>query len=1021
MRKILTIGSLAVASVAIAAITAAVPKQDEMPLPKRMAISQQSAATADDDTKEYGYTLYGKSMFDSEGNNVYRLGGEPVKYGVDVNLNAEASEALLLNIVNMEHRGTAVAGKGVYDAQGGTISILSPTSPVSGDDFTTIGTVEEMPVKLLALNAYGIGYVENLGEFVVDVLDEGRKLVPRSGFAGYVYDAEYNGFVGSIDVVYDAVLFKNEKGVHMQTKENGLDFGNAYKGVKIKREFRLYNTGSEASDFIVYTDNEAFITNISSGFIKPGEWKDITVTYSPSELGDISSILAVESESDDILELPLKASCLENIDYSAIVNGGDISFQMASEYPWKMSEIDGAPVAISDNVGIYESQSVLRATCTIGENEIGTFNWDGYYDSRFYCYDPFTVAVDGEEVFHSEENGPVVGEIKLGPGEHVIDFIYEKEQKVDAFQFEYGNDYTYIKSLSLTKESVQQFDFVTDVDAVDFGRYFKGSFVGDNLDFTRTVHVANRGWDAVEFKSFETEYPFSASAEYTTVASQETGSFEITVNTNEPGDYYGVVTVKTNDKDIRVVCHVLVQEMPDYSAIVKEGEFKFDTYRLSPYVVDGDKAYNSSGGNLKDNNEPCSFLMVTFNVPEGKTGNICWKGEFDPDGTNDIGLTMLDQNLMSLFEKKKCYAGEKSYYPYQVRQIAPGEHSVIFIFFSSDDNHNVTGTLSVSDLSLTFDPIPKRHAEIWGESIVDFGEISADAGAEATTNIANTGSEMITVTDVKPSLDGVFNATLLTAGNELESLNMVGVNVTCNPNGKTGLIEGTVTVNTSVGAVEIPCRVVVEAKEDAFYSEGFERGVDGWTFFDDDESPAEQWELVANATNAHGGSGMIRSNSWTNDWSLPFNYAVSPEIEIPDWGATLRYWVMAESPSEMEHYKVFVGNGTDIATYTEIDENEVNAAGWNEHKVSLDEFAGQKKSIIFLHCADDCCGWLYIDDISISSKTSSVQDVTVEIPVSTEYYTIDGRRAPSEPVPGIYVKLEKMADGSRKVSKILIK
>lgn len=1024
MKKFFTFGCFASLSVAFAAVAAINPQQSELQLPKRaVEVKQaQSVIKSDADSKTYGYTLFGKSMFDEEGNNVYRYGGFPVCYGVDITLDAAASEASLLNIINMEHRGTAVAAVGKYDADNAVISITSPEQFVSGDDYATIGTFEDKPVKLVALDAYGIGYVKNVENFVIDICEGGRKLLPRSDMGGYIYNKDDNRLRDIVDIVYDVVIFKNEDGVHLQTMENGLDFGGVYKDNPVKRTFRLYNTGTESTDFIIYTGNDAFVVDTQTGALEPGEWKDVCVTCSPSEIGDLTSTVSIESEADDPVVLPLKGACIPDVDYSPIVREGDFSFRMTSEHPWIMKEIDGQMVAASDNVEIYESQSVLRAICSLANDEKGKLSWEGFYDPRFGTYDPLTVVIDGEEIQRYTEKGATVGSVDLGPGSHIVDFIYEKAKKFDSPMIEYGKDFAYLSSLALSKEKIERFSYETDVEAIDFGRHFKGSVMGDNLDFTRTVNVANHGWDNLEFVSFEAEYPFSASAGQTSIPSQKAGSFNITVDTSEPGEYESVVTVKTNDKDIKIPCHLLVQEMPDYSAIVKEGDFTFDTYRLSPYVVDGNTAYNSNGGPLKDNNDHTSFLYATFNVPQGKVGNLSWNGEFDPDGTEDMAITMIDQGLMTLLSEKKCYAGEKTFYPYQVRQMAPGEHSVLFVFFGQgEDGHEIKGSLSVSDLSLTFEPIPERQAEVWGNPVVDFGEVASDAEVNIMTQVANTGSETISISGVTPSADGVFDVALETGVSSIESLESVAVQVTCRPGGKVGMLEGKVTLNTNIGDIEIPCSAYVEIPEEALYKEDFENGADSWIFFDDDDSTDEQWEFMADAPDAHSGSGLIRSNSWTSNWSLPFNYAVSPEVEIPEGGANLRFAVMAETPCNMEGYKVFVGDGTDVSTYVQIFAETVEKSGWNEHKVSLNDFAGQKKNIIFLHCAEDCCGWLYLDDVSVTAKPASLSQVNESFPVAVEYFTLDGRKAARNPQPGVYVRVERMADGSKNVSKIFVK
>lgn len=1015
------------ATLAVASVTSVIQKinarHDSRASSRQEAVVQQkaarTAARAESAPESAQYTLYGKSMF-KDGENVFRFGGNPVSHWVDLQIDETAGEASVLNLMDTEDLDGQYA-KGIYDPESSTITIESPADTEDGDRFQTIGYSGEYPVKLVATHAFGIGYLENVDGLVMDVYDDGEKIVPRSGYTGYEYYDDY-GFGSAIDVYYDVVLFRNHEGVMLQAKENSLDFGATYKGVGYERQFRVYNTGSEETDFIVYTDNELFKTDIPSGDLKPGEWKDITVLFTPDSEGDFSATVTVESDAERDVELSLTAVCMPDVDYSGIAEG-ELSFAMTPDYPWQMKEIDGAPVAMSDNAGIFESTSTLRALCTVADNEKAVLSWEGYYDPRFYNYDPFTVEADGIEIFRSGENGPVGGDITLGPGEHTVDFIYDKGPRVDAWNFEYGQDIVYLSSLKLVKEEIAQFKTETDRDAVDFGRHFTDSYVGDNfMDIPQSVTVSNLGWDTLEIQTINDNYPFSATCAVNSIGSQQTGTIDISLDTQEPGDYSSDVVVKTNGDDIVIHCHAVIEEMPDYSAIISSGDFNIDTYRLSPFVVDGDVAYNSNGGRLKDNNEDMSFIMFTFEVPDGETGNLRWDGTFDSDGTADYAFAMLDMDLLSIYQDR-CYAGEKTFYPYQVLSMPPGEHSVLLVYCKKgDDERDITGTLTLSDISLTFDPLPEARAEIWGDKCVDFGDIDEGVASSSRIYIANTGTSALSVTGVSPSADGVFTAEVADMGEEVTSLSTAVVTVVCNPAGVSGLVSGTVVVSTTSGDVEIQCSASVTGKEDVVYIEDFENGAEGWTFFDDDENPDEQWSLITDSE-AHGGSGMIGSNSWTSDWSLPCNYAASPAIEIPADKPELTYWVKANTPSDMEAYAVYVGDGDDLSTYVKLYEGEVTESGWNKKTLSLKDFAGQKKNIIFCHCAYDCNDWLYIDDVMVVRAPGSGVDASVEAqtPVKVEYFTPEGLPAGESPEAGVYVRRAMMSDGSIIVSKIIRK
>lgn len=1017
------------ATLAVASVTSVIQKinarHDSRASSRQEAVVQQkaarTAARAESAPESAQYTLYGKSMF-KDGENVFRFGGNPISHWVDLQIDETAGEASALNLMDTEGLDGQYA-KGIYDPESSTITIDSPTDTEDGDRFQTIGYSGEYPVKLVATHAFGIGYLENVDGLVMDVYDGGEKIVPRSGYTGYEYYDDY-GFGSAIDVYYDVVLFRNHEGVMLQAKENALDFGNTYKGVGYERQFRVYNTGSEETDFIVYTDNELFKTDIPSGDLKPGEWKDITVLFSPDIEGDYSATVTVESDAERNVELSLTAVCLPDVDYSAIAEG-ELTFAMTSDYTWQMKEIDGVPVAMSDNAGIFESTSTLRALCSVADNEKAVLSWEGYYDPRFYSYDPFTVEADGIEIFRSGENGPVGSDITLGPGKHTVDFIYDKGPRVDAWNFEYGQDIVYLSSLRLVKEEIEQFKTEIDRDAVDFGRHFTDSYVGDNfMDIPQSVTVTNLGWDTLEIQTINDNYPFSATCAVNSIGSQQTGTIDISLDTQEPGDYSSDVVVKTNGGDIVIHCHAVIEEMPDYSAIISSGDFNIDTYRLSPFVVDGDVAYNSNGGRLKDNNEDMSFIMLTFEVPDGETGNLRWNGSFTSDGSSDFAFAMLDMDLLAVYEKE-CDASEKTFFPYQVLQMQPGEHSVLFAYTKKDgEEHEVTGTLTLSDISLTYGPLPEKRAELWSNGSVDFGRMDEPAPATKRVEIANTGLSEMMITGITPSADGMFTAEADDMEEEVPSLSTAGVTLTYSPGNATGLLSGTVIVSTTSGDVEIQCVASVTSPEDIAYREDFENGLEGWTLFDDDETPDEQWQLIADGSvSAHSGDGVLGSSSWTSDWSLPCNYAVTPAIDIPAEEPTLSFWEKASMPSRTENYKVYIGDGDDVSSYVLLYEGYGERSKWNKREISLKDFAGQKKNIIFCHCATDCNDWLYIDDVMVVMKAGSgvKETATAGTPVKVEYYTLQGLPAGSNPADGIYVRKAVMSDGSIVVSKVRIK
>lgn len=971
------------------------------------------------------YVLFGKSMFDKENNlNMYLQGGMPVSYPVWIDFTSP-SDVAVDNLIDVRYMN-GEAASGTYDQSSGTLTILTPYDFDSSGSLQRIGMTGNNDIILVGGTAYGIGYFDYTEKIVFDVSSDFGRLIPRSGFCGTLI--EDGTALSYADIIYDAVLFRKSDGVGFRSDKDEIDMGNGYVGNTYSAVFTLYNVGDESTDYVITPLGSPCITvDNDAGVLSPGEKKETTVLFSPDKTGNFSSELIIESEGETI-EVTVTAKAIADEDYAPIVTEGNFRFKMSGLYPWIMDELDGNPVARAANTGISSTVSTLTALVAVDESERGILSFSGLYDPRFSSYDKFYLLVDEEEAYRPTEKGNFDAEIVLGPGEHTLEFVYDKGSFVVAGPgYEYGDDIVYLSKLSLINETVKEFDYTIDKDEVDFGRFFEGSRLFEEGDVQ--IGISNKGYKTIEITGVSADAPFKVVCDSRSIAPQATGSLVLKVEPCTEGIYESDVTLTTNAGDIIIPCKASVERMPDYSAIVTSGDFTFDTDRNYPFVIDDGKAVNSTS-KVTDDEDRLSFFVAYFTVPQGSTGNLRWKGSLDCQEaalgqTPDFGLIIVDESYIALLNGR-CTVSHHSFYPEQVLGLAPGEHSVYFCYNQNGDGQ-YTGEdlLAISELSLDFEPLPELSAELWdGRDMIDFGSLYAVQTSIQSVNIANTGKSGIQLTGFT---DSKHFKVVAPDDTELYSLAMSPLSICFDPAQEDGIFEEEIQVSTTAGTIKIKCTGTAMPMDNVLLLEDFDGDISEWTFFDKDNDSANQWRAINSGTAsnpyAHSGPGCLVSCSFNDSFILPDNYAVSPEFTIPEDGAELTYWVAASDKEYFaEIYDVIIGSGDDMATYETVFSEQLDSRNYRMNTIDLSEFKGRTVSVIFRHHSDSYEDYLLLDDVLVKTKSQEgISDTRNEGEVkSVEYYNLNGFKV-EKPGRGIWVKRTVYSDGTSINEKTIVK
>lgn len=425
--------------------------------------------------------------------------------------------------------------------------------------------------------------------------------------------------------------------------------------------------------------------------------------------------------------------------YSFNYNGGDVftySITLTREGNkvtlnnlFDMEAQSAGSWSVSKDLPIEGTYDETEKTITI---PVGTVcgDYGGYYDA----------ILSGGTV---SENGV------LTPSAEVVfdvegDFERITAREAVAATYTYGTIRIY-KSFTAAVAKADVANLISFTEDMDFGETFVGN------DATRTVQLINTGGMDADFSIVldSDDDSYTVTPQAGTVPAKSVLELVFTLNNNTAGEYEGIATLTydngTSEENLVFSMNGKVKDYPNYSAIVKEGDFTFTTGIDFPFEItdlgDGTTVAQSGTHGAYGN----SYLEAKFSVPEGKLGTLSWKGKsnnssywyqcaggyFVDDLTTAVAsITGTDEDISSSIE------------------FAPGEHFIRFQY----DGYYYTGLeenkLYVYDLSLTTTDIQSNAAELLTPEIKLGNFVLKTGESHGTANIIirNKGANELKVT-----------------------------------------------------------------------------------------------------------------------------------------------------------------------------------------------------------------------------------------------------------------------------------
>lgn len=627
----------------------------------------------------------------------------PANYKATVTI--DGTDATIDGFVNLENYTVKSTNSvhGVYDAEAKTVTVSTPSydSSKKYTSYTQLGTISyygsEMAIVLFAgqmewdeeEQQYGLVTED---ELVFDVSDDLKTLTPRTGYGAYGFNT-YNGSNGGFVNFFKTATWMqmtDEPLLLIQPDTLELAGAGVTVGAHVKKEFMLSNIGLTSTNYTCNVTGDG-LQVYASRTISAAATSTYKVVLTPKQEGDFTGEVEFVAANGSTAKMIVKATVNAAPDFSAIIKEGDITFSLADDFPFVITDTIaavGQTVAVSTNDKENDS-STLLCNVSVPEGKTGVLSWKGMSTSM--SPNGLVITLDDEqEIFYNVYtysglvgHDDVSNTLILQPGDHTVQFINEM----------YHNFYIYGYSSEPFRTWLYDFEFklvdktanaaILKDEAVDLGRHYVDKFA---ITDTVTVRLVNLGTEPLQVTGFEGTDNFDGVQDNAVAAYSEELPVNLIFTTSEAGDYEGNVTVKTTAGDFTVNCMASAERIIyDYSPIVSEGEFSFDTSLDYPFYVQGDSAYSSIA--YISDKAPKSWLEAQFIVPEGQEGVLTWEGHnSSAEGFTFMGSTQHNDGTTITLDGKvsQDFDGEveagSTNFTLAERTFAPGRHKIRFLY-----------------------------------------------------------------------------------------------------------------------------------------------------------------------------------------------------------------------------------------------------------------------------------------------------------------------------------------------------
>lgn len=1025
-------------------------------LPAGQALKLKSASTAQlpnlapmraDEAQQGGtYWVSAKSLYDDKGNFVPDS-PYPVTYSAQFAFDGE--EVTITNLVATPNYSLSskYPVKGTYDPETRLITVETPLyTAVGGNptkDYTLLGTItdgsDELYVMLISgnteLDSNGEWSTNMKGQLVFSVSEDMQTITPKTGFSAYAVDGSNYGR-GFLACYNASTFYRSTPDATPMASTDLIDMTSKwfYPGKEITASFSLTNIGETDATYTVTSTNEYIYASSSKGSIKAETTKEITIVINPEEVGPVEGDLTFTLDNGKSVTVHVKALASEFPDFSHIVKAGDFEFDTDGDAPFLLNtDFMGFPVAMSTNKG-NGTISTFTAMFTVPEGKTGILSWQAFG----YGTQPNGTRImlnDKQIMFNTTHDKWTPYDMSQAVVVESGDYILEFQHIIDRdWYMDYGKQpiptQLYVYDLSLETLSGAEHAATLVHNDVTFDKQYvdKLSAVSET-----SVRLVNAGTEPLQITAIEGDDHFGGIVPEATAPYKGALNVTLTFEGTEARAYDGSVVIKTNAGDFPVSCHSELVALPtDYSAIVKEGEFSFNTSMIYPFLVsDEATAYNSTSKVDTDMGE-YSWLEASFVVPEGKQGLLSWKGY---NSSEDFFSMMGQQSLINGtiitlsngYEQQ--FAGETSVasskLPAEVLQFGPGRHSVKFLYQTKSSEPKGDDRVDISNLRLTLDDVVSEAFSVDQEN-VEFATVRKGRKSYATVRLHNEGGHDLKVTAIEP--DGDFSG--IVPANTAKTFGYLPVKLVFAPT-NSGAETGDVVIKTTSGDVTIHCSAIADELDGTpIYNEEFEEDFSDWTNVDADGDgacwiPASPQSIPQDLHAGYQSDECLASLGWdikNQEEHYPDNYALTPAITIPADGEThLLYFTSVRGE---ETHDVLAGTGTDVTTYTTLETFSMSSylndptQGWEEKDVDLTAFAGQTVHIAFRHYVSSF--WMQIDGILVynTGKSSGISDAGCDNVRPVTVYTLGGIRTNSMQ-RGLNIVGERKADGTVRMHKVI--
>lgn len=962
-------------------------------------------------------------------------GGEFFSYPVTFSIDGE--KAVVSNLFNLEagypeDYSREYTLDGVYDESTRTLTIPTPRE---FDRATLAGEIYGyLPGVLLAGTAAPDGALTTDPALVFNVSEDGSRLSTSQAFGVMMFSSEGSA-VGWKCYYKGGVILDISRGSELVCFTDTLDLGRCYRDAVMPGSLRVFNLSKKSATLSVSTDNPLFSPMKETVKVGPLAEGSVGVEYCPVAEGRDEALLSVESASGRY-EFRLLGECMTPIDYSSIIDEGEMSVTTGAMYPFRLCEFEGHSAARSSCVAVEGCESVMTVGFDVAEGELGFFSWKGVSSSAVSYAGVPKILTDGE-LYGSYEgilNADISGSQVFAPGHHEVVFSYS----VDWVSYFEETDCMTVYGLSLTSRPIQPREALLLTPQL----VMPNSLIDNQpVDQNGVVVLKNLGTEPLSLTGADDALHFKVDAVSGEVQMLSELSVPVRFEADRAGTFAETVTLHTSAGDFEVPCSALVRDMPDFSVIVSEGDFTFHTDAQNPWLVADGKAFNSTSKVADEQPTHCR-LTAEFEVPDGYMGLLSWKGRLSTAGmVEGVWTDYLSIQISSSLGTKVClvpgeYDLDSSLYPYFVEPdmadllCGPGQCSLTFDYVQvGDAAYEADDLVEIFGLGLRLIDHEASSAVIERDE-VEFPDVYAGKKAEVEVRILNTGLDPLEVYDVEG--EGPFSARFNDYAAQFNQ--SVSVMLTFTPD-EAGDFSGIVEIGTTAGIFEVRCTGKAISTDGMLLIEDFEDDGEGWRVYDRD-GDGDGWNLAYNVYggfpqgHVHSGEECIVSFSWDYLYGTfhPDNWTFSPQFSVPESGAWLTWWSAGDDNNRPgDIYGVYVGEGApeigqdfDMDAYECVYTETVISDEWTEHVVDISQFRGKEVHVAFRHFDCSGCYMVKIDDVIVydhDPASVGAIDSDAEV-VSREWYTLDGLRLSEPPARGLVILRETLSDGTIRTLKL---